>query len=173
MKDMIYRQAAIDVIDKYSFDFPQYMERFVTELRDAMKADLKDDVLDLPSAQLTLSDEDRRLIKQLRSYHNGTYAKVLDKLMAMADADLSGFFDKLWQTAYERGKAEAQPEQNMIDVGELIDHISGVSLYYHGIPEEPHDRAVSAVLDELTDWLRSYAEAQSGVDMREDSDDTT
>jgi len=48
-EDAISRQAAIDAIDKYDFDFPQYMERFVTELRDAMKADLKADIKDLPS----------------------------------------------------------------------------------------------------------------------------
>lgn len=50
-KDTIYRQAAIDVIGEYDFEFPEYMERFVTELRDAMKADLKHDIEALPSAQ--------------------------------------------------------------------------------------------------------------------------
>lgn len=49
--DLISRQAAIDAVEKYDFDFPQYMERFVTELRDAMKEDLKGDIADLPSAQ--------------------------------------------------------------------------------------------------------------------------
>jgi len=55
--DCISRQAAIDVVSKYNFDYPQYMERFVTELRDAMKADLKHDIEELPSAQ-----PDRKLI---------------------------------------------------------------------------------------------------------------
>lgn len=49
--DCISRQDAIAAIDEYDFDFPQYMERFIAELRDAMKADLKDDIKDLPSAQ--------------------------------------------------------------------------------------------------------------------------
>jgi hypothetical protein len=49
--DCISRQAAIDAVNQYDFDFPQYMERFVTELRDAMKADLKHDIEALPSAQ--------------------------------------------------------------------------------------------------------------------------
>lgn len=49
--DCISRRAAIDAVSKYNFDFPQYMERFVTELRDAMKADLKHDIKALPSAQ--------------------------------------------------------------------------------------------------------------------------
>ena len=50
-EDTISRQAAIDAIGKYNFEFPDYMERFVTELRDAMKADLKHDIKALPSAQ--------------------------------------------------------------------------------------------------------------------------
>lgn len=48
--DLISRQAAIDVVEKYDFDFPQYMERFVTELRDAMKTDIIHDLKHLPSA---------------------------------------------------------------------------------------------------------------------------
>ena len=51
MSDLIRRLAAIDAIEKYNFNFPEYMERFVTELRDAMKEDLKDDIANLPSAQ--------------------------------------------------------------------------------------------------------------------------
>lgn len=51
MSDLISRQAAIDAIDEYDFEFPNYMERFVTELRDAMKADLKNDIEALPPAQ--------------------------------------------------------------------------------------------------------------------------
>ena len=51
MDNLISRQAAIDAVNQYNFDFPQYMKRFVTELRDAMKADLKHDIEALPSAQ--------------------------------------------------------------------------------------------------------------------------
>lgn len=51
MNDLIRRQAAIEALEKYDFSFPEYMERFVTELRDAMKEDLKDDIANLPSAQ--------------------------------------------------------------------------------------------------------------------------
>lgn len=51
MNDLIERQAAIDAVNQYNFDFPQYMERFVTELRDAMKADLKNDIEALLSVQ--------------------------------------------------------------------------------------------------------------------------
>lgn len=49
--ELISRQAVIDAIEKYDFNFPEYMERFVTELRDAMKEDLKDDIANLPSAE--------------------------------------------------------------------------------------------------------------------------
>lgn len=51
MAEYIEKQAVIDVIDEYDFEFPNYMERFVTELRDAMKADIKHDIEALPSAQ--------------------------------------------------------------------------------------------------------------------------
>lgn len=49
--DTISRDAALDAIRKYDFFFPQYVERFVTELRDAMKSDLVNDIKNLPSAQ--------------------------------------------------------------------------------------------------------------------------
>lgn len=48
--DLISRADAIKAIEKYDFNFPEYMERFITELRDAMKEDLKDDIAALPSA---------------------------------------------------------------------------------------------------------------------------
>lgn len=51
MSDLISRKEAIDALDEYDFEFPDYMERFVTELRDAMKADLKHDIEALPSAE--------------------------------------------------------------------------------------------------------------------------
>lgn len=51
MSDLIDRQAALDVVNRYDFKYPKYMERFVTELRDAMKADITSDLEDLPSAQ--------------------------------------------------------------------------------------------------------------------------
>ena len=50
MSDSISREQAIDIVEKYDFDFPQYMERFVTELRDAMKTDIIHDLKHLPSA---------------------------------------------------------------------------------------------------------------------------
>ena len=51
MAEYIEKQAAIDAIDEYDFEFPNYMERFVTELMDAMKADIKHDIEALPSVQ--------------------------------------------------------------------------------------------------------------------------
>lgn len=48
---LISRQAAIEVVRTYDFNFPQYMERFVIELRDAMKKDLEEDIKQMPSAQ--------------------------------------------------------------------------------------------------------------------------
>ena len=51
MSDLISRQAAIDALEKYNLKYPKYMERFVTELTDAIKKDLTDDMKELPSAQ--------------------------------------------------------------------------------------------------------------------------
>ena len=54
--------------------------------------DVLDSVCDeytiLPSAQPNLSKDELRLIKKLRSFHNGTYAKVLDKLIASARLEI-------------------------------------------------------------------------------------
>ena len=54
MSDLIYRQAAIEAVEKYDFDYPQYMGRFVTELLDATKKDLINDLSALPSAEPVL-----------------------------------------------------------------------------------------------------------------------
>ena len=48
-EDCISREVAIDIIKNYDFEFPEYMERFVTELRDAMKKDLVEDIRTAPS----------------------------------------------------------------------------------------------------------------------------
>lgn len=40
----------------------------------------------LPPVQPKLTEEEWKLIKKLRSFHNGTYAKVLDKLITYASA---------------------------------------------------------------------------------------
>lgn len=68
MSDLIDRRAAIDVVKGIDSHFVKYIEA-------------------LPSSQPELSDEEKHLIKQLRSYHNGSYAAVLDKLMAPRVAD--------------------------------------------------------------------------------------
>lgn len=62
MNDPVERAAVIDVIEKYDFDFPEYMKRFVTELRDAMKEDLKDDITNLPSAQPVITCDGCRFV---------------------------------------------------------------------------------------------------------------
>lgn len=77
--DCISRQAALDCfhdwIDKHGdVHTPDEMAEYR-----AIEA--------LPSAQPELTDEDKRLIKELRSYHNGSYAKVIDKLIAPRVAD--------------------------------------------------------------------------------------
>lgn len=53
-EDCISKAAAIDIIKNYDFEFPEYMERFVNELRDAMKKDLVEDIKDAPSVVPTV-----------------------------------------------------------------------------------------------------------------------
>lgn len=99
MDDLISREAALDAIRKYDFFFPQYMERFVTELRDAMKSDLVNDIKNLPSAQtlvkcvakVTMTDEQVR-----EAFENAK----LDFIAAAQPTQLD--LDK----AYMRGKVD-------------------------------------------------------------------
>ena len=65
MMDLIHRESVRRIIDS-----PRSKEQMLA-------------VLDsLPSANPDLTDEEWRQVKQLRSYHNGSYAQVLDKLIA-------------------------------------------------------------------------------------------
>lgn len=52
MKDPIERQAAIDVIKKYDFKSPEYMSYYLMRLKNAIKADLVDDINDIPSTEV-------------------------------------------------------------------------------------------------------------------------
>lgn len=74
--DLIDRQAALDALWKE----PSYSDplNVLAEARDRIK--------ELPFAQPELTDEEKRLVKKLRLYHNGSYAKVIDKLLAVASA---------------------------------------------------------------------------------------
>ena len=93
MNDLISRQAAITEIHKSVFEFfdicdgdeesPMTLkDKQLLEINKAISTRIKN----LPSAQPELTDEERRLVKKLRSYHNGSYAKVIDKLLAVASA---------------------------------------------------------------------------------------
>lgn len=87
MDDLISRQAAIDAIEKYNFNFPEYMERFITELRDAMKEDLKEDIADLPSAHpetrpIGYQECANAMLKMWidNVVTDGEYSRIMDKL---------------------------------------------------------------------------------------------
>ena len=79
--DLISRQVAIDAI--------QRIGRLAT-LPDndaVIRMSAVEYVLyNLPSAQSELTEKEWQQVKKLRSFHNGTYAKVLDKLMVCASA---------------------------------------------------------------------------------------
>lgn len=56
-----------------------------------------------------------------------TYPQVIDRIKALpsADTDMSEYSDRLWKTAYERGKAEAEPR-----TGKWIDRSEGGRIRY-------------------------------------------
>ena len=80
--DLISRQAVIDVL-------AAMQGRCTSKAALIQNSKIWQQIKDLPSAQIELSDEEKRLIKQLRSYHNGSYAKVIDKLVASVQPELS------------------------------------------------------------------------------------
>lgn len=73
MDDLISRQAAIDAIESVP-DSNWTSKRYSNEIRK------------LPSAQPDLTEEDMRLLKRLRTYHSGTYAKAIDHVIEKASA---------------------------------------------------------------------------------------
>jgi len=79
MYDLISRKAA----QKALMD---YWGKYTMPVMPGMQGELCCSVISsIPSAVPDLTEEDWKLIRQLRSYHNGTYAKALDKLIAFAD----------------------------------------------------------------------------------------
>lgn len=89
---VIFRQAAIDAIVAWTVEDRPDIE---------MPTDLVRRINALPSAQPDLTDEDRRLIKKLRSFHNGSYAKVLDKLIASAQPEIIRCKDCMHNGSYD------------------------------------------------------------------------
>lgn len=51
MADLIDRQAAIDVIDSYEVNAPDYMQGWAVKLIEAIKGDIRGLISELPSAQ--------------------------------------------------------------------------------------------------------------------------
>lgn len=78
MSDLISRKDAIAALRKE-------MHADVDMMSDLICVGIANVLNGLP-AQPDLTEEDWRLIKKLRAYHNGSYAMVLDKLIAMASA---------------------------------------------------------------------------------------
>lgn len=62
----------------------------------------------LPSAQPDLTAEEWNLVKKLRSCHNGSYAHVLDKLIAAASQPEQ--LGNLWKSAFESGRTYEKEE---------------------------------------------------------------
>lgn len=114
MDDLISRQAAIDAMAECYWsimgDEPPTLDE-----KTALYVDLKQAVKRLPTAnpsvvrmKLKVDAEDVRKAMQ-------------DAELTLLPADLSEYCDKLWKTAYERGKAEVHPKK-----GKWIDYCGGV-----------------------------------------------
>ena len=74
MNDLISRQSVIGYFDK------AFNEGWTVQ-------DTLDGLKELPSAQperVVLTDNEWRMYKKLRAFHNGSYARLLDKLFASA-----------------------------------------------------------------------------------------
>ena len=101
-KDIISRQAAIDTVAKYDFSFPQYTERFVTELRDAMKADIINDLVELPIVQSELKwiPCGEQLPKERQWVLCQCRAKIIDVLRLNSNHDWEQLYP---QTTYMGG----------------------------------------------------------------------
>lgn len=80
--DTISRQAAIDALEERLQANGYSNVTLVSELNRSIGY-----LKRLPSAQVELSEEDKRLLRKLRTFHNGAYAKVLDKLMAFIQTE--------------------------------------------------------------------------------------
>ena len=117
MKDMIYRQAAIDAFDCSIGGVPVESVKYVSEYADKMMSRINA----LPSAQSDVTDtnvgdiisrEDAidavaEGLKGVFVEYRDVAEKMLNKVPS-AQPDLSDYSDKLWRNAYERGKEEAR-----------------------------------------------------------------
>lgn len=70
MDDLISRQAAIEAIKKYDFKSPEYASYYLMRLKNAIKADLVDDVNAIPPVEAEPTEEQ---IKKYILDHNLTH----------------------------------------------------------------------------------------------------
>lgn len=98
--DCIVRQAAIDALVKAIREDPYYDSN--EAINGLGVCDVRVILNDLPSAQPELTEDDWKLIRQMRSNYNGTYAKVIDKLIATSQPEIVRCKDcKYWQDQEE------------------------------------------------------------------------
>ena len=116
-EDCISRRVVLNTISEYDFDFPQYMERFVTELRDAMKKDLAQDIGNLPSVQPEPFINKPCVSEQ--ACHEDKM-KVLDKIESelwMKGMNMDGEYQGIWvrfrdiERIIDKYKTESEDEE--------------------------------------------------------------
>lgn len=100
-EDAISRQATIDTVVAWTVEDRPDIE---------MPTDLIDRIKNMPSAQpdhigdvngmVSFTEKERLMLKKMRTLHNGTYADLLDRLVASAQPDLD--------SAYTEGYTQAE-----------------------------------------------------------------
>jgi len=67
-------------------------------------------MVELIKAQITTNEDDKSTAGMAAKRVMGRFIEFVNDLPT-AQPDLSSYSDKLWRAAYERGKAEAQPQR--------------------------------------------------------------
>ena len=155
MSDLISRQAAIDAVYKCTDIFINNLPVMVDKA-DAYKA-----LAELPPAQperITLTEEERRMYKKLRTFHNGSYAKLLDKLFVSAQPEPQ------WIPCSER-----RPHYSETVIVSVLDDTGDYNLNYTDVGWITHDGTWIVDNDEnnmVTAWM-PLPEPYCGAKMEE------
>lgn len=102
MKDMIYRQDAIDALGEEPLVWDEN-DDYDVATRNQWRYDVEC-IKEVPSAEPEPSQVARDICTILENEQD------MRVILKNAQLDLSGYSDKLWKLAYERGKAEVQAE---------------------------------------------------------------
>lgn len=131
-RDLINRTAAIDAANAW---FQAYANRSMSKVMS-----IQDVLRELPSAQpdhsgdvngkVSFTEKERGMLKKMRTLHNGTYANLLDRLVASAQEDADSAYTEGYTAAeskYRKMWDEMQATQPVQeDKWDLFEMISSV-----------------------------------------------